>query len=319
MKYKDPITGELRDVIIKSGDTLPIGTVVEFDGETIPDGYEEFETEDYGSLGNIIVDDVICKNLCSGISQGYFININGTSFGRTLADNGLVIKVEENNDYTISTTDTQARYRIAFTNTLLSIGGSSSDIYNALTKDGTKASITRNSGAYKYLIVNATDLSKIQVEKGSVATDYVAHKEFTNNSPSIITANLAEETSLSTTSSTKVPLVATVNVGDKLSITDGGIVIGTGVKNIKVSATARFDTTAEGNILTLYIKNNGINYMYANAIAKGNRESLSLTPRVINVNDGDVITLEAQNGSSTESRLAYANRLATYVTVEVIN
>lgn len=180
MKYKDPITGELRDVIIKSGDTLPIGTVVEFDGETIPDGYEEFETEDYGSLGNIIVDDVICKNLCSGISQGYFININGTSFGRTLADNGLVIKVEENNDYTISTTDTQASYRIAFTNTLLSIGGSSSDIYNALTKDGTKASITRNSGAYKYLIVNATDLSKIQVEKGSVATDYVEHKEFNN-------------------------------------------------------------------------------------------------------------------------------------------
>ena len=159
--------------------------------------------------------------------------------------------------------------------------------------------------------INATNLNKLQTNVENAVSEAVQSN--------IITANLAEETPLSTTSSTKVPLVATVNVGDKLSITDGGIVIGTGVKNIKVYANARFDTTAEGNILTLYIKNNGTNYMYANAIAKGNRESLSLTPRVINVNDGDVITLEAQNGSSTESRLAYANRLATYVTVEVID
>lgn len=132
------------------------------------------------SMGSIVVEDVTCKNLCPGVSQGYYITTASTSFGRTATDNGLVIEVEENTDYTISTTDTQARYRIAFTNTLLSIGDSSSDVYNALTKDGTKENITRNSGTYKYLIVNATDLSKIQVEKGPIATGFVEHKEFKN-------------------------------------------------------------------------------------------------------------------------------------------
>jgi hypothetical protein len=132
------------------------------------------------SMGSIVVEDVTCKNLCNGIRQGYYLTIAGTSFGRTATDNGLVIEVEENTDYTISTTDIQTRYRIAFTNTLLSIGSSSSDTYNALTKDGTKESITRNSGTYKYLIVDAADPLKIQVEKGEVASKFVPHKEFNN-------------------------------------------------------------------------------------------------------------------------------------------
>lgn len=47
MKYKDPITGELKDIIIKSGDTLPIGTIVEIQGDDIPDGYEEVNGSNY--------------------------------------------------------------------------------------------------------------------------------------------------------------------------------------------------------------------------------------------------------------------------------
>lgn len=39
MKYND--NGVVKDIIIKSGDTLPIGTIVEYDGTTIPSGYEE--------------------------------------------------------------------------------------------------------------------------------------------------------------------------------------------------------------------------------------------------------------------------------------
>lgn len=47
MKYKDPVTGELKDIIIKSGDTLPIGTIVEIQGDVIPDGYEEVNGSNY--------------------------------------------------------------------------------------------------------------------------------------------------------------------------------------------------------------------------------------------------------------------------------
>lgn len=43
MKYRDPITGELKDIYVKASDTLPIGTVVEYDGDVIPDGYAKVD------------------------------------------------------------------------------------------------------------------------------------------------------------------------------------------------------------------------------------------------------------------------------------
>lgn len=41
MKYND--NGTAKDIVIKAGDTLPVGTIVEYDGETIPSGWEEIE------------------------------------------------------------------------------------------------------------------------------------------------------------------------------------------------------------------------------------------------------------------------------------
>lgn len=41
MKYKDPITDELKDIYIKAVDTLPPGIITEYDGEGVPDGWEE--------------------------------------------------------------------------------------------------------------------------------------------------------------------------------------------------------------------------------------------------------------------------------------
>ena len=41
MKYRDPDTGEFKDITVKASDTLPIGTVVEYDGTEVPSGWEE--------------------------------------------------------------------------------------------------------------------------------------------------------------------------------------------------------------------------------------------------------------------------------------
>lgn len=41
MKYKDPNTGMYKDLYFKTGDTLPVGTVVEYDGDEVPPGYKE--------------------------------------------------------------------------------------------------------------------------------------------------------------------------------------------------------------------------------------------------------------------------------------
>ena len=49
MKYKDPVTGELKQLSVKAADTLPIGTIVDYDGETVPEGWEEYGTDDYST------------------------------------------------------------------------------------------------------------------------------------------------------------------------------------------------------------------------------------------------------------------------------
>ena len=45
MKYKDPVTGELKDIYVKASDTLPVGSVVDYDGEDIPAGWEQIEDD----------------------------------------------------------------------------------------------------------------------------------------------------------------------------------------------------------------------------------------------------------------------------------
>lgn len=191
MKYKDPITGELRDVIIKSGDTLPIGTIVEFDGDTIPDGYEEFETQDYGSLGEIIVDDIICKNIFNK-------NLYLTDYAPNASNNnnkivysyGAVIiymPIEGGKTYTFSR-KSGVRLR-AFTTTSIPTKDVAISNYQA---DDTATKMTINTNysdkylcfyCYNYSLETRTKeeaFNEIQVEPGPVATDYVEHKDFEN-------------------------------------------------------------------------------------------------------------------------------------------
>ena len=40
MKYRDPETGEFKELYTKAADTLPVGTVVDFDGDEVPAGWE---------------------------------------------------------------------------------------------------------------------------------------------------------------------------------------------------------------------------------------------------------------------------------------
>lgn len=45
MKYND--NGEYKDIYIKTFDTLPVGTEVDYDGETVPEGWSE--VQDYST------------------------------------------------------------------------------------------------------------------------------------------------------------------------------------------------------------------------------------------------------------------------------
>ena len=45
IKYKDS-EGNFQEIKIKTKDSLPVGTIVDYDGDTVPDGYEEADSMD---------------------------------------------------------------------------------------------------------------------------------------------------------------------------------------------------------------------------------------------------------------------------------
>lgn len=227
MKYKDPITGEIKDITIKSGDTLPIGTIVDFDGDTIPDGYEEAtEASDVvnslegneiyrapsvkavnevlngtKAMGSIIVEDIKSKNdfplLNNFNSAGISItsNIDGTYniTGKATTNIECVIFkniedtiIKNGGTYTLSTNQslpTGVNSRIEFYNNASYVRGFLT-VINTASNNPTAVANTTNVNKVRFGLfvtsgttVNITNLG-LQLEKGSVATDYVEHKEF---------------------------------------------------------------------------------------------------------------------------------------------
>ena len=109
-------------------------------------------------------------NLCNGINQGYYLNLKAYLCGLLSGNNGLIIPIT-GGKYTISTQINQTRYRVACINEK-PIEGKEVTAYEGVNKDGTSNNITIDTSGYAYLIINATDLTKIKIEKGTKATPY---------------------------------------------------------------------------------------------------------------------------------------------------
>ena len=109
------------------------------------------------------------KNLCNGINQNVYLNNNTNQCGIASNNSGLYISVNGGN-YTISSSTTQARYRIACCNDIPTTLVSTA--YKGQNKDNTNNSITIDTTGYSYLIVNATDLNAIMINEGSTALPY---------------------------------------------------------------------------------------------------------------------------------------------------
>ena len=122
--------------------------------------------------------DFKCKNLCNGINQTLYINSGVSNAVITSGNVGLYIKTN-GGKYTISTTASQATYRVGCTANEPS--STSQTLYNGVNKDGTSNTITIDTTGYNYLCITCTDLSKIQIEVGDTATTYTPYKAFENN------------------------------------------------------------------------------------------------------------------------------------------
>lgn len=168
-----------EDINIRFYVRIPANGTVDLSGEIM---FEESDTlHDYEPYGYKIPVNVRSENLCDGINKKYWLSTTVLSVGMADGNSGLAIELKENTNYTISTQIIQERYRVALINTLPT-SGTGIPCYNGVKKDGTKDNITISSSQYKYLILNATDLTKCQIVEGSTAPNkYIPYYNETTN------------------------------------------------------------------------------------------------------------------------------------------
>lgn len=132
---------------------------------------------------------------------------------------------------------------------------------------------------------------------------------------SIITASFSNNHVIAQTDTAeKVNLDTFVVGGEKLTLVDNGILIGSGISKIKVSANVNFQTVTTGlKYITIY-KNNEI--VSQNPTTISARTTISSSPILVNVAEGDMIYLYVQGTVSDVIRRSIAFSNITVETVE---
>lgn len=141
--------------------------------------YKKYGYNSQESMGEIVVDDITCKNL---FDKNIEIKLNSNlDADGTISDNtGLFVQlyyisVKPNTTYTISTKNGNYKRIGQYDN--------SKTFISRLVSGASDAQYTFTTASNCYYIrvaCSITDLDSIQIEKGSVATEYVGHKEYEN-------------------------------------------------------------------------------------------------------------------------------------------
>lgn len=107
-----------------------------------------------------------------------------------------------------------------------------------------------------------------------------------------------------------------VSIGNKLTLNNGKVKIGANVKKVKVSGACFIDTANSTGYLWLFINRN--DSIVASNLTAGATiyKSCSIATRVIEVSEGDLISLEIDNTGGTPYSIRSGHN--TYLTVEVV-
>ena len=244
---KQDIVGQI------GGDTLPIGSIVKYGSNTIPNNW------------------LLCNGQAiSRTTYSDLFTIIGTAYGT--GDGFTTFNVPN----LIEQQATVQNY-----------------IIKASQSSGVVATVVDN-------LISTSTTNALSANQGKVLND-----KFSRH---IITANVTQ-----TTSTAGVDTILTLNelvkVGNKLSVSNGKVVIGDGVSKVKVSAKALIDTPQLANSFFFIRKNNsniisGDNY--------GIYVSISITDYLVSVQQGDSFSLLINTGLDAN---IYNG---TYLTIEVV-
>lgn len=165
---------------------------------------------------------------------------------------------------------------------------------------------------------------KLQVEDGTQATEWqypygaIVHEKDIQRH--IITGSLIAGFDVPNYNEYfTVPFVENERIGNKLTINSNGeVIIGAGVKAILVNISANLYVSAIGyQRLRVYKNNTAIAFKYEQTKDTAGRAiPLDITPFLIEVAEGDIITLRFQ--SSSLASLQGSNEMPTFMTVEVV-
>lgn len=160
--------------------------------------------------------------------------------------------------------------------------------------------------------INANNLNKIE--------DGIEDIEEQVNDKNVITARLNTAINITSTQQydvKKITLDASVVAGNRLTFQNGEIVIGEGVSKVLISGT--IGSTGSDTSYGMEIHKNNVYQAraYNSFVGSSSYTTISVSPKMIEVAQGDIITLKIYINSTGITRTIRGNN-ETHLTVEVI-
>ena len=162
---------DFTDLVVKVGDTLPIGTEVDYDGQTAPAGWQEVSET---NLGDVVVDSIRTKNLFDkNRLWNAWINTQGNLVESASNRASDYIDIHGMSHITISGSTTI---------TVVDAFYDSSKTFVSYVEVSTETATLQvpNNAYYIRVTVKPAALDTYQIEEGSTATPYKPHQELNN-------------------------------------------------------------------------------------------------------------------------------------------
>lgn len=139
------------------------------------------------------------------------------------------------------------------------------------------------------------------------------------NGRNILTATIGSDITLSNTSDAPLTLSLSNSVGNLLSVSNGGVVIGDGVHKVLICGKGQYNVLANSTSARYFkIKKNNTEVLVCKTSSPSNTGTLNVAmPNILlSVNSGDIITASVQGASGDVIR---SGVLWTNITIEVVS